>query len=191
MGIPFVLALSVYVYFFVRGNNSIIAWGNPINFDNFYRHVSGKQFSVWMFTSTDSASKQFSHFTEIYPKEFFYIPVIIAFFGIVSSFIKQRKFFYYTLLLFVFNILYAINYDIHDIDTYFLLSFVVTAIWFALGIKFIFDKLILNVSIAALIAILIPLTSIYGNYKENNLSKSNYVKEYTENIFKSARKIQL
>lgn len=187
MGVPFILALTVYVYFFVRGDNSVIAWGNPINFDNFYRHVSGKQFSVWMFTSTDSASKQFAHFTEIYPKEFFYIPVIIAVFGAIYSFIKQRKFFIYTLLLFVFNILYAINYDIHDIDTYFLLSFVVTSIWFALGIRFIFEKLKLDVAIATIIAILIPITSIYGNYKENNLSKSNYVKEYTENVFKSAR----
>jgi len=188
MAIPFVLALTVYVYFFIRGDNSIIAWGNPINFDNFYRHVSGKQFSVWMFTSTDSASKQFSHFTDIFPKEFFYIPVIISIFGLILSFIKQKKFFYYTLLLFVFNILYAINYDIHDIDTYFLLAFVVTSIWFALGLRFIIDKLKLNLSVVVLIAIVIPLTSIYGNYKENNLSKSNYVKEYTENVFKSARK---
>ena len=187
MGIPFVLALTVYVYFFVRGDNNIIAWGNPVNWDNFYRHVSGKQFSVWMFTSTDSASKQFSHFTEIYPKEFFYIPVLIALIGMIYSFVKQRKFFIFTLLLFVFNILYAINYDIHDIDTYFLLSFVVTAIWFAIGLRFIFNKFKPNQAIIALIAVIIPLTSIYGNFKENNLSKSNFVKEYTENVFSSAR----
>jgi hypothetical protein len=187
MSVPFVLALTLYVYLFVRGDNTVIAWGNPVNFDNFYRHVSGKQFSVWMFTSTDSASKQLSHFTEIYPKEFFYIPVIVSVMGLFYSFVKQKRFFYFTVLLFVFNILYAINYDIHDIDTYFLLSFVVTSIWFALGIRFIFDKLKLNVAISALIALLIPLTSIYGNYKENNLNRSNYVKEYTENVFKSAR----
>jgi hypothetical protein len=108
MGIPFVLALTVYVYFFIRGDNNIIAWGNPVNFDNFYRHVSGKQFSIWMFTSTDSASKQFSHFTEIFPKEFFYVPVIVAVFGLFYSFVKQRKFFYFTLLLFVFNIIFMI-----------------------------------------------------------------------------------
>ena len=141
MIVPFVLALSVYVYFFVRGDNTVIAWGNPVTWDNFMRHVSGKQFSVWMFTSTGSASKQFSHFVNIYPKEFFYIPVIIAIFGIVETFLKQKRFFYFTLLLFVFNILYAINYDIHDIDTYFLLAFVVTSIWFALGLKFLFAKM--------------------------------------------------
>lgn len=187
MGIPFITALTLYVYFFVRGDNTVIAWGNPVNFDNFYRHVSGKQFSVWMFTSTESASKQFSHFIDIYPKEFFYIPLLIALIGLFNSFVKQKKFFWFTLLLFVFNILYAINYDIHDIDTYFLLSFVVTAIWFALGLNFIIEKLKLNITIAALIAVLIPITSIYGNFNENNLSKSNFVKEYTENVFNSAR----
>ncbi len=187
MSVPFILALTVYIYFFIRGDNSVIAWGNPVNWENFMRHVSGKQFSVWMFTSTGSASKQFSHFIDIYPKEFFYIPVIIALFGIIESFLKQRKFFYFTVLLFVFNILYAINYDIHDIDTYFLLSFVVTSIWFALGIVFIAQKFKLSNAILAAIAVLIPLTSIYGNYEENNLKNSNYVKEYTENVFRSVR----
>ena len=187
MIVPFVLALSVYVYFFVRGDNTVIAWGNPVTWDNFMRHVSGKQFSVWMFTSTGSASKQFSHFVNIYPKEFFYIPVIIAIFGIVETFIKQKRFFYFTLLLFVFNILYAINYDIHDIDTYFLLAFVVTSIWFALGLKFLFAKMKISGLAAVSLSLIIPAFSIYGNYDENNLKNSHFVKEYTNNVFSSAR----
>ncbi len=187
MIVPFVLALSVYVYFFVRGDNTVIAWGNPVTWDNFMRHVSGKQFSVWMFTSTGSASKQFSHFVNIYPKEFFYIPVIIAIFGIVETFLKQKRFFYFTLLLFVFNILYAINYDIHDIDTYFLLAFVVTSIWFALGLKFLFAKMKISGLAAVSLSLIIPAFSIYGNYDENNLKNSHFVKEYTNNVFSSAR----
>lgn len=187
MAVPFILALTVYVYFFIRGDNTVIAWGNPVNWENFIRHVSGKQFSVWMFTSTGSASKQFSHFTDIYPKEFFYIPVIVAIFGIIDSFLKQRKFFYFTVLLFVFNILYAINYDIHDIDTYFLLAFVVTSIWFAIGLKFLSEKLKLNTVVLLVVSLIIPIVSAYGNYEENNLKNSNFVKDYTENVFKSAR----
>lgn len=187
MVIPFILALTVYLYFFVRGDNPVIAWGNPVTWDNFMRHVSGKQFSVWMFTSTGSASKQFSHFLDIYPKEFFYIPLIIAIFGIIETFFKQKRFFYFTLLLFVFNILYAINYDIHDIDTYFLLAFVVTSIWFAIGLKFLFEKLKIASAVAMSLSLIIPAFSIYGNYDENNLKHSNYVQEYTDNIFKSAR----
>lgn len=187
MAIPFTTALSVYLYFFFRGDNTIIAWGNPVNWDNFVRHITGKQFSVWMFTSTGSAAKQFAHFIDIFPKEFFYFPVIVAIFGLIEAFIKQKRFFIFTTLLFIFNILYAINYDIHDIDTYFLLSFVVSSIWFALGLRFLLEKVKANNLVATLIAVIIPLTAIYGNYDKNNLKNSVFVKEYTENVFKSAR----
>ncbi|MCU0373563.1 MAG: DUF2723 domain-containing protein [Ignavibacteria bacterium] len=85
IAIPFIGALTVYGYFFARGDNTVIAWGNPVNLENFYRHISGKQFSIWMFSSTDSASKQFSHFLNIYPKEFFYIPLIISVPGIIVT----------------------------------------------------------------------------------------------------------
>lgn len=187
MAIPFSTALSVYLYFFFRGDNTIIAWGNPVNWDNFVRHITGKQFSVWMFTSTGSAAKQFAHFIDIFPKEFFYFPVIVAIFGLIEAFIKQKRFFIFTTLLFIFNILYAINYDIHDIDTYFLLSFVVSSIWFALGLRFLLEKVKVNNLVATLIAVIIPLTAIYGNYDKNNLKNSVFVKEYTENVFKSAR----
>lgn len=187
IAIPFIGALTVYGYFFAKGDNTVIAWGNPVNLENFYRHVSGKQFSIWMFTSTDSASKQFSHFLTIYPKEFFFIPVIVSIPGIVFLFSKQRKFFYYTLLLFVFNILYAINYDIHDINTYFLLAFIITAIWFGTGLYYLYDKLKLSLALLAVFSLAIISFSVYGNFNENNLSGSNYVKEFTENIFKSTK----
>jgi hypothetical protein len=187
IAVPFIGALTVYFYFFARGDNQIIAWGNPVNLENFYRHVSGKQFSIWMFSSTDSASKQFSHFLSIYPKEFFYIPVIISIPGIIFLFNKQRKFFYYTVILFIFNILYAINYDIHDINTYFLLSFIITAIWFGTGFYYIYNKFNLNISLTILISLIIVSLSVYGNFDDNNLNGNQYVKEFTENVFKSTK----
>ena len=187
MAVPFALAFSVYAYFFIRADNNSISWDYPANLSNFYRHISGKQFSVWMFSSTEAASKQFSHFVSVYPKEFFYFPVIIALFGLVYSFFRQRRFFYFTLLLFVFNILYAINYDIHDIDTYFLLAYIITAVWFALGLIFIVDKLKLNNAIIVILAVFLPALCVYSNFEENDESKSVYVREYTENVFNSAR----
>ncbi len=187
MAVPFALAFSVYAYFFIRADNNSISWDYPVNLSNFYRHISGKQFSVWMFSSTEAASKQFSHFVSVYPKEFFYFPVIIALFGLVYSFFRQRRFFYFTLLLFVFNILYAINYDIHDIDTYFLLAYIVTAVWFALGLIFIIDKLKLNNAVIVILAVFLPALCVYSNFEENDESKSVYVREYTENVFNSTR----
>lgn len=187
MAVPFILAFSVYTYFFIRADNNSVSWDYPANLFNFYRHISGKQFSVWMFSSTDAASKQFSYYLSAYPKEFYYIPLAVAFLGLIYSFIKQRRFFIFSGLLFVFNILYAINYDIHDIDTYFLLSYIITAVWFALGLIFLIEKLKLNIALIIIAAFVFPSLCVYANFNENNESKSVYVKEYTENMFASAR----
>ncbi len=187
MAIPFIIAFSVYIYFPVRADNPVLSWGYPANLNNFIRHITGKQFSVWMFSSTEVTSKQFSYFISSYPKEFYYIPLILAIFGAIKIFTRQKKLFYFTLLLFVFNVLYAINYDIHDIDSYFILAYIVSVIWIAFGILFFVQKF-KNFSLqVALISILIAVIPLYGNYKENDESKNYFVRDYTMNVFRSAK----
>lgn len=187
MAIPFLVAFSVYIYFPVRADNPTLSWGFPATWNNFIRHISGKQFSVWMFSSTEVTSKQFSYFVSNYPKEFYYIPLILAVFGAVKLFNKQRKLFYFTFLLFAFNIFYAINYDIHDIDSYFILAFIVSAIWIAFGIAFFVEKFGKTGHQIAVVSLLLAVLPLYGNYKSNDESNNYFVKDYTENVFKSAK----
>lgn len=187
MAIPFLIAFSAYIYFPVRADNPVLSWGYPANWNNFVRHITGKQFSVWMFSSSEVTSKQFSYFISSYPKEFFYIPLIFAFFGVVSIFNKQRKLFYFTFLLFVFNVFYAINYDIHDIDSYFVLAFVVSSIWITAGISFLankFEKSSLQIAFVSLVLAVFPL---YANYSTNDESNNYFVRDYTQNVYKSAK----
>lgn len=187
MAIPFIIAFSVYIYFPVRADNPFISWGYPANLNNFIRHITGKQFSVWMFSSTEVTSKQFSYFISSYPKEYYYFPLILAIFGLIRIFTQQKKFFYFTVLLFVFNVLYAINYDIHDIDSYFILAYIVSVIWIVFGILFFVEKL-KNISLnLAFVSILIAVIPLYGNFKENDESSNYYVRDYTMNVFKSAK----
>lgn len=185
LAIPFLLGFSVYIYFPIRAGNEIISWGYPHNFENFWRHFTGKQFSIWMFSSFENAGKQFSYFTKNYPVEFFYIPLLIAIPGVFELYRKSRKLFYFTLLLFGFCVLYAINYDIYDIDSYFLLAFIVTGIWIGFGMMFLLKKLkdVKKVSFAFLLICLIPLLK---NFPEADESKNYFVKEYTMNVFNSA-----
>lgn len=187
MAVPFLIAFSVYIYFPVRADNQVLSWGYPATWSNFIRHITGKQFSVWMFSSTEVTSKQFSYFVSNFPKEFFYLPLAIAVFGVLNLFNKQRKLFYFTFLLFAFNVFYAINYDIHDIDSYFVLAFIVTSLWIASGFAFFaekFKKSSLQIAVASIIIAVFPL---YGNYKTNDESQNYFVKDYTENVFKSAK----
>ncbi|MBL7128616.1 MAG: DUF2723 domain-containing protein [Ignavibacteria bacterium] len=186
MIIPFIIGLSVYMYLPLRADNPILSWGNPYNFENFYRHISGKQFSVWMFSSTENAEKQFSYFIANFPKEFYYIPSILAIFGLVKIFKKYKRLFNYTILLFIFTVLYAINYDIYDIDSYFLLAYIVSVTWIAFGVLFVvekFKKSALNLSIASILLCILPLSA---NYELTDESDNYFVRDFTYNVFKSA-----
>ncbi len=186
MIIPFIIGLSVYLYLPFRADNPILSWGNPYNFENFYRHISGKQFSVWMFSSTENAEKQFSYFVNNFPKEYYYIPLLLAIFGLVKIFKNYKRLFNYTILLFIFTVLYAINYDIYDIDSYFLLAYIVSVIWIAFGVFFLaekFKKSSLNISAVSLLLCILPLTA---NYELTDESDNYFVRDFTYNVFKSA-----
>lgn len=186
MIIPFIIGLSVYMYLPLRADNPILSWGNPYNFENFYRHISGKQFSVWMFSSTENAEKQFSYFIANFPREFYYIPSILAIFGLVKIFKNYKRLFNYTILLFIFTVLYAINYDIYDIDSYFLLAYIVSVTWIAFGVLFVvekFKKSALNLSIASILLCILPLSA---NYELTDESDNYFVQDFTYNVFKSA-----
>lgn len=185
LSIPFLLGYSVYLYLFARAENSVLSWGYPNTFSNFWRHFTGKQFSVWMFSSFENAGKQFSYFTKNYPLEFFYLPLLVAIPGLYELNKKSKKLFYFTILLFGFCILYAINYDIYDIDSYFLLAFIVTAIWVAFGFLFLTQKFKDSkaVSFAIILTFLIPLSQ---NYSKVDESKNYFVQDYTMNVFNTA-----
>lgn len=188
MIIPFIAGLSIYLYLPFRGEYAHIAWGYPVNWDNFIRHISGKQFSVWMFSSTDVPAKQFKYFLSNYPLEFVYLPLVLSIFGLFAIFKKNVKIFIFMVLLFVFNILYAINYDIYDIDSYFILAFLVTSIWATAGFYFIIEKIKSKSFVALLIfALFIPGILLFSNFKENNESKNYFVENYTENVMKSVK----
>ena len=57
------LLILFYSYLPLRASqNPQLNWGNPVNFENFYRHISGKQYQVWLFSSTAAAKKQLAYF---------------------------------------------------------------------------------------------------------------------------------
>lgn len=128
-----VVLVAVYSYLPIRAlQNPVINWGNPIDWERIYRHITGRQYQVWLFTSFDSAGKQFSYFWSILPFEFF-IGLILILIGLFVSYFKSRKLSLFILITFVFTVLYSINYDIHDIDSYFLLAFIMLAFFAAFG----------------------------------------------------------
>jgi len=134
----FPLLISIYAYLPLRaGQSPLLNWGNPIDLERILRHISGKQYQVWLFSSTAAAKKQLAYFVENFPSEF-NIGLILAFIGFFTAFIQGKKFFLFTLITFLSTVLYSINYDINDIDAYFLLAYIAVAFLISFGVLQIF-----------------------------------------------------
>lgn len=134
----FPLLISIYAYLPIRaGQNPILNWGNPLDLERILRHISGKQYQVWLFSSTDAAKKQLAYFVENFPLEF-NIGLILTFIGFFAAIVHSKKFFYFTLITFLSTVLYSINYDINDIDSYFLLAYIAVAFLISFGVLQIF-----------------------------------------------------
>jgi hypothetical protein len=136
MTLPFLLGLSVYLYLPVRGRmGPVHSWGDPVTLERFLWHVSGKQYSVWIFSSFDSAFRQCASFVSGLPGEFAGVGILFGLVGLVDLWRRNRNLAITTVLLFVVTVGYASNYDIHDIDSYFLLAYLSLGLWAAVGIN--------------------------------------------------------
>jgi hypothetical protein len=123
----FALGLSLYEYILTRTiGDAKFAWGNAENFQRLFWHVSGRQYQVWMFSS--SPAEVLTNLVEgmkLLLRNFLYVMVIPAIFGFYVLYKKERGKFWLYMIIFVINILYTINYSIPDIEAYFIPSSIV------------------------------------------------------------------
>ena len=186
---PFLLGLSVYLYLPIRSAvQPVLDWGNPETVGNLLRHLSGKQYQVWMFSSLDIATKQLALFFATFPGQFgpFFIPVAMV--GLWRLYRRERRILWFTVSVFVVDLLYAINYDIHDIESYFLPCYVMTAIWIGLGLAQVYEALkgrfiIFQYTFTGLI-LFTPLVPLWSHYDKADRSKEYFVHDYTHNLLK-------
>lgn len=180
----FPILILIYSYLPIRAmQNPHLNWGNPVDWERFIRHVSGAQYQVWIFSSIEAAKKQLIYFIESLPLEFGYIGLIISLIGVPLLFKFSKTIAVFLIINFLAAVTYSINYDIADIDSYFLLAFISLAIFtsafFIYISKFSKDQV-------GWIILLVPLTMAFVNY--NNVNKSNnYVfEDYTKAVLDEA-----
>lgn len=190
LSISFLLGLSAYLYLpIVSSSNPILNWGDPQSLEKFEWHFSGKQYRVWLFASGESAQKQLSYFISRLPIEFAYLPLAPAAVGLVSLFRRQRETAFVSGILFATCVLYSINYDIHDIDSYFLLAFIVFALWAAVGMAEIVIRFGGSTRGRALWLFVgaLSLAPLAVNYTMVDESGNTHVERYTRNLFDSLK----
>ena len=189
---PFLIGFSVYLYLPIRAAGGILLnWGNPVTLERFLWHLSGKQFRVWIFSSTEAAGRQFKYFINTLPHEFAYVGLILAIIGVIALFRLHRKLAIAIVLLFVTCVLYSINYDIHDIDSYFLLAYFCVAIWSGVGFLRLYEWVqhssTIQPGVGGALIVAMSLAPVGVHYKMNDESSNNLVEDYTKNMFASLK----
>ncbi|MGQ9798674.1 MAG: glycosyltransferase family 117 protein [Ignavibacterium sp.] len=185
----FLIVLVInYSYLPIRASqNPQLNWGNPVDLERILRHISGFQYQVWLFSSTEAAKKQLQYFISNLPAEYL-LTLFVAAAGLLFSFFTARKFFLFNLITFITTVIYSINYDISDIDSYFLLAYISIAFFSLFGLIKIFQILYenkLNQSVIFLILLLFPVSQFVKNFPEVNQSKTVVYENYTKALMNS------
>jgi len=185
----FILSLLLYIYLPLRSaQHPLLNWGDPESLKRFIWHVTGKQFRVWMFSSQEVFWRQLNLFFKGLSDEFG-LSLVVIIIGIGSSFFLYRRLFMLSGILVVSDLIYAANYDIHDIQSYFLLGYIGLSIYALYGYYFILNKIekssrsVRYASSAILLTI--PISMLILNYKSVDESTDKSVEAYTKDILQS------
>jgi hypothetical protein len=187
--LPFAAGLSAVLYLPLRASQSpVMNWGNPVTLERLLWHVGAKQYRVWLFSSEDVMGKQLAYFFGRLLPELAYVGAPLALLGLVALWRASRRLAIGTLVLFVGCVAFSINYDIHDIDSYFLLAYLTMAIWAGCGLATAMTWVEARTSsfraavVCALGLIAVPLGY---NYASVDRSRDHLVDDYTTNMFAS------
>ncbi|GMU88298.1 MAG: hypothetical protein AMXMBFR49_05060 [Chlorobiota bacterium] len=189
LGLFFTVLILIYAYMPIRaGMDPLINWGNPVDWERIMRHVSGKQYQVWLFSSSEAAAKNFARFFSGLPTEF-YISLLASVLGIFYLMGRSTKLLVTALLLVFGTVFYAINYDIVDLESYFLLAYIGLSLLAVFGLLFLHEKLndIKKTAGVAALLVLVQAGVTYGGINQsNNLIFEQYTKAVLEKSPKNA-----
>ncbi len=192
LSIPFLAGLSLYLYVPLRASRApVLNWGYALTPERFLWHVSGKQYQVWMFSSMDVVGRQLSYFMRDLPGEFAYVGLLLSIAGSLALWRGNRRLAIGVALLFFVCIAYAANYDIHDIDSYFLLAYICVGMAAAVGLSAAaraasrwFPRRKNLLPLVLLSSCIIPLVA---HFRDADESGDHLVEDYTMNMFSSLR----
>jgi hypothetical protein len=184
----FAAGLLPYFYLPLRAAaDPWLNWGDPVTAEALYRHVTGAQYSVWMFSSFDAWKTQFGYAFTALGRDLVYIGLAAAAVGLAVAWRRSRQLGVFLLLLLGTCLVWAAGYDIHDIDTYFLLGYFILAA----GASFFVAELprwlgkkrpATSVLLVASAVLVLPLLLNGARVSQ----RGNYlVEDYTRNMFAS------
>jgi hypothetical protein len=188
LAIPFAIGLSLYLYLPLRAATlPEFNWGwVSRNLDKFLYHVQGKQYQVWMFSGSDVVEENLGIFFSSSVKQLLWIGVIFFIAGLFYAIKRSKSMFAFWLIIIISCVVYSMNYNIHDIETYFLTAFL--GIFVFIAIAFI-SRLKCVLPIKALDGpyrfLIFPLLALIINFSSSDKSNDYAVEEFSDMLIEN------
>ena len=189
--IAFCLGFSIYLYIPVRSmQNPVLNWGNPRDINSFIRHITAWQYRVWMFSGGMGVFLQnLRSYFRLLSNQFspFFLFLLLP--GWLFLFRRRRSLLIALLILFLSDLVYSLNYDIPDIDPYFIPSFFVIVVLIGAGIYQVIEWVAVKKSSLVLplvaVSFVFPLSTIESNYRVCDRSRDYMAYEFASNFLSS------
>jgi Protein of unknown function (DUF2723)./Tetratricopeptide repeat. len=190
--------LAIYLYLPLAASaKPLLNWGDPRTLQKAWWHVTGKQYQVFFEFSPEIIGRQFKVFLALVGREFnpVWLPLalLMAITGFVAIFKRDRALFWCFVLVVIFDMAWALNYEIaEDKDAYYLPTFLTLSLAAGYGFVWLVNKLRntrlpmkVVTSIAVIVALLIPAIAMASNFGFNNRHRYFIARDYVENILKT------
>ncbi len=179
-----VIPLSVYLFLPIRARFSpFLNWGGVDDLYFLYKHISGWQYRIWMFTDFNPSAlidKIASTASLIY-RQFGWFGTIICIAGIAISLSRKTNLSIFGLFIILLNFVYASNYDIIDIESYYLPMIITLSIFMAVGTAILVTAIMKMIKksgslnyIILLGIILIPISNFIENFFVSDRSNKTF-----------------
>lgn len=136
------ITVAFYTMLMLRSmQQPVVNWGSPNDLSSLIFHIQGKQYAEAFFKSIEDVEFNLMAFVRTIPIIFSIPPLLALPLGLLM--IKKVRFelIVFLALLFFTNLLFAINYQIWDLMTYFILCYVVMHVLIFLGLKYLENRL--------------------------------------------------
>ncbi|MBU2462393.1 DUF2723 domain-containing protein, partial [bacterium] len=128
--ILFAFPLSLYLYLPIRASTHPAAnWGSPDTLTRFINHITAKEYGHYFAPSQQWFGNFISHITQFFSHQFTLPLLIIGLAGAGFLFAKNRRLFIFFSLIILCDILSSIRYAIHNIEDYYIPTFLVLSIF--------------------------------------------------------------
>uniref|UniRef100_A0A7V3UZE9 DUF2723 domain-containing protein n=1 Tax=candidate division WOR-3 bacterium TaxID=2052148 RepID=A0A7V3UZE9_UNCW3 len=184
LSLLFLLGLSPYLFLIIRARaQPLFAWGNPVDFERFWWHITGRQYRVWMFSSSFSNVLQNGRYgILLIARTFGYLLIPPVIYGWVILLRQNRPLAIGLTITTLLSLLYAVNYGIPDIDAYYLPAITALALFAIWGMEALYRRFRKYLYLMSIL----PLIMLVLNYPHQNRNQDWVAYDQALNTLKSA-----